>query len=391
MKLPSLFQPKDSSPNRASTTPDMGDRSPEGTYIELVQSLFANGLPAVIMTICFVTAGSYIVARTPDLPLEIFFALGIATSIARLAVLFISRREVMEADIEVHRVHALERRFGIAYFAYAACFGAFVARAFGIADPAIHILLVALLFGYGAGVAATVSLRPWISISAILIAVLPMIAVSLAMTGASFWGTGLLTALFLAGGVQNMFQRYRGTSAQITMRRLLATMARQDDLTELPNRLMLRERFAELSALAGDSDMIALFRLDLDRFKSINEAYGHPVGDDLLKAVAQRLNRVARPNHLAVRLGADDFVMIQTGFSQQREADILAHQIMTALSKPYLLHGHDYHVGISIGFAIDQRLNADLDGLLGRADLALRQAKQEASGLAQEGQRGWAA
>lgn len=386
MSLLSFFKRNDSPPSRASAQPEMGARAPEGTYVELVQSLFANGVPAVIMTICFLIAGSHIIFRTPDVPLLVLFVLGLIASAARLAVLFLSRKDALREDLDAAQAYVLEHRFGYSYFAYASCFGAFIARAFGVADTDTHILLVALLFGYAAGVAATISLRPWISISAILVAVVPTIIVSFTLPGASYWGTGLLTLLFLAGGVQSMIQRYRGTAAEFTMRRLLATMARHDELTELPNRLLLRERFADLTAIAGEDDMIALFRLDLDRFKAINEAYGHPVGDDLLRAVAQRLNRVARPDHLAVRLGGDDFVVIQAGVTQHRQADVLGQQMMAALTKPFLVAGHDYHVGISIGYALDLRLNADLEGLSARADQALRQAKREASGLAQYNQ-----
>ena len=391
MKLLPLLIRNENDAQRASASADMGDRSPEGTYIELVQSLFANGVPAVIMTICFLIAGSYLLLRTPDFSLQLFFGLGLVTSAARLSVLFLSRRDALRDTLDAAHAHVLERRFGYSYFAYAASFGAFIARAFGVADPDTHILLIALLYGYAAGVSATVSLRPWISISAILVAVVPTIVVSATLTGGSYWGTGLLTLLFLIGGIQSMLQRYRGTSAEFTMRRLLSTMARHDELTELPNRLLLRERFADLTAIAGEQDMIAMFRLDLDRFKSINEAYGHPIGDDLLRAVAQRLNRVARPAHLAARLGGDDFVLLQAGISEHREADILGHQLMAALTKPFLVAGHDYHVGFSIGYAVDMRLNADLEGLLARAEQALYQAKREAGGIALHNQRGYSA
>jgi len=389
MPMLTFIQRKEGMTGRETAQSDLGDRSPEGTYIELVQSLFSNIVAPSIMTICFIVAGGHIVLKTPDITLRTFFILGLIASALRLSVMLLARRGALRDDFGAARAHILERRFGFAYFAYAAFFGAFAARAFDVADADTHILLVALLFGYGAGVAATVSLRPWISISAILVAIVPTIIVSMTLEGANYWGTGLLTALFLAGGIQSMIQRYRVTSGQITMRRLLATMARQDDLTELPNRLLLREHFAAMTVVAGEGEMVAMFRLDLDRFKAINDAYGHPVGDDLLRAVAQRLDRVARPDHLAVRLGGDDFVVLQSGITQHRQADILGQQLMVAMTKPFLLAGHDYHIGISIGYAIDMRLHADLDSLLARADQALRQARREARGIAQYNRHGF--
>lgn len=94
----------------------------------------------------------------------------------------------------------IERRFAIFYIAFAAAFGGFAARGYAVVDAELHALLVALVFGYGAGVAATVSLRPRISISSILIAIVPMILASLFQSGAAYGGTGLLATLFLAGG-----------------------------------------------------------------------------------------------------------------------------------------------------------------------------------------------
>ena len=263
----------------------MKERLPEGTQIELVQSLFGLTLPALIMTLCFVGTGAYILSRHEDGLLFLFYGLGIAASAVRLAVLFGLRARALAPGLGGHVARSIEWRFGYAYIAFAAAFGLFSARAYWAVDTDLHIPLVAL-FGYGAGVAATVSLRLWIGVTAILIAVVPTILVSLAMPGASHWGTGLLTALFMGGGVMSMVRRYRDTASQITMRRLMETLARQDPLTGLPNRLVLRERFDALVAGSDGSELIAVHCVDINRLEPVNEMYGHMAGDSLLRAVA---------------------------------------------------------------------------------------------------------
>lgn len=357
------------------------DRLPEGAYIELVQSLFGFVLPAVIMTICFAGTGAYILARGGDLFLEILYILGLAASAVRLATLFGNRARVRAPGLGVHVARAIELQFGLAYIVFAAAFGAFSAWAYATSDTDVRMLLVALIFGYGAGVASTVSLRLWISVSAILIAIAPTILVSLFQTGGADRGTGILTALFLAGGLLSMFQRYRDTVAQITMRRLMETLARQDALTGLPNRLVLRERFEQLAARSDGTELIAVHCVDINQLDPVNEIYGHMAGDALLKAVAQRLRRVVRGDNLVIHLNGDDFVVIQPNMAEAAEAEALAHQIVATLDKSYAVEGEDIIVTANIGYAIDLQLGAELDRLLAAAGRALTNGKRHASGV----------
>lgn len=358
------------------------DRLPEATYVELVQSLFGVAFPAVIMTICFAGTGAYVVAREDDRVLQILFVLGLAASAVRLATLFGNRVRVRAPGLGTHVARSIERDFGYAYIAFAAAFGAFSAWAYGTVDNDVRMLLVALVYGYGAGVAMTVSLRPWISITAILIAIVPIIVVSLSHPGAVHWGTGLLTILFLAGGVLSMLQRYRDTAAQISMRRLMETLARQDDLTGLPNRLVLRERFEQLAARSDGSELIAVHCVDINRLEPVNEMYGHMAGDALLKAVAQRLRRVVRGDNLVIHLNGDDFVIIQPNMVAAAEADTLAHQVVATLDKSYAVAGEDIIITANIGYAIDLQRGAELERLLVKAERALTSGKRHASGVA---------
>ncbi len=358
------------------------ERLPEATYIELVQSLFGLALPAVIMTGCFVGTGAYILTRCNDAPLTFLYAIGLVVSAARLATLFGHRGIARSPMIGGHVARVIERRFGISYIAFAAAFGAFAARGYAVVDAELHILLVALVFGYGAGVAATVSLRPWISITAILIAIVPMIVTALFTPGSAHIGTGILTMLFLAGGVISMFQRYREAASQISMRRLMEKLARQDDLTGLPNRLVLRERFEHFTAHASGTDLIAVHCVDINQLDPVNEMYGHMAGDALLKAVAQRLRRVVRGDNLVIHLNGDDFVIIQPYMATSSEAELLAHQVVATLDKSYAVAGEDIIITANIGYSIDAQHGADLEQLLLGAERALTSGKRQASGVA---------
>ena len=367
----------------------MKERLPEATYIELVQSLFGLVLPAVIMTLCFAGTGAYILTQHEDWWLTGFYGCGLLASVARLGVLFGHRASAKSAGLTGNVARAVERSFAISYIAFAAAFGAFAARAYGVVDDDLHILLVALVYGYGTGVSATVSLRPWISITAILIAIVPMILATLFQAGAPHWGTGLLTTLFLAGGVISMIQRYRQSSAQITLRRMMEKLAREDDLTGLPNRLVLRERFEELTARSDGTELIAVHCVDINQLDPVNEMYGHMAGDALLKAVSQRLRRVVRGDNLVIHLNGDDFVIIQPNMAEMAEAEGLAHQVVATLDKSYAVAGEDIIITANIGYSVDVQQGAELEQLLVGAERALASGKRHASGVAAYGRNRW--
>jgi diguanylate cyclase (GGDEF)-like protein len=365
---------------------DEGNRSlPDGTYVELVRSLFITLLPASIMSAGLVAAGLLILQETPDTPLALIVSLCALAGIARVSVLLAYRKRATAANLDPDGARALELRFAGAYFVFAALFSVFSVRAFFIATPQAHMMIVCLLVGYGAGVAAGVSLRPWISVPSILIAIVPTILVMPFGPGPAYWMTGLLMAMFLAGGIVSMTHRYRTTAAQVTMRRLLSTLARHDQLTGLPNRLLLSERFDAMLDAADDGSSIALHCLDLDRFKPLNDHYGHPTGDAVLKAVAERLNRILRAGDFAVRLGGDEFAIVQMETANSHESEMLARRIVSTIIRPYSIEGQAIEVGAKIGYHFGPRHGADLEHFLRCAQEALVRAKQDNLDIAHNG------
>jgi diguanylate cyclase (GGDEF)-like protein len=157
-------------------------------------------------------------------------------------------------------------------------------------------------------------------------------------------------------------------------------MAKHDALTGLPNRVQLREHLEGLTAHARRGAAFALLYLDLDRFKQVNDTYGHPTGDQLLKAVAGRLKHTVREIDMVARLGGDEFAIAQAGIGGQDGAAILARRIIESLTAPFALDGLQISSGTTIGIALSPDDGIDPDDLIKKADLALYRAKSVGRG-----------
>jgi diguanylate cyclase (GGDEF)-like protein len=160
----------------------------------------------------------------------------------------------------------------------------------------------------------------------------------------------------------------------------ISHMARHDPLTDLPNRMRLREVLSEALRRAGSGGGVAVLCLDLDRFKHVNDSLGHPVGDGLLALVAERLRACVREGDCVARLGGDEFAVVQAGLDQPGGAHRLARAVIEALSMPYEVAGHQIVVGASVGIALGPEDGDDPDRLLKSADLALHRAKADGRG-----------
>jgi diguanylate cyclase (GGDEF)-like protein len=157
-------------------------------------------------------------------------------------------------------------------------------------------------------------------------------------------------------------------------------MARHDALTDLPNRVMFRERLDDALNRLPRDQAIAVLSLDLDRFKSVNDTLGHPVGDLLLKSVGDRLRGIIRDSDVIARFGGDEFAIAQIGVEQPKAAIALSNRIIEALSDPYNVDGHQVVIGVSIGIAMAPADGTEADQLLKNCDMALYRAKTDGRG-----------
>ncbi len=163
----------------------------------------------------------------------------------------------------------------------------------------------------------------------------------------------------------------------------LRHMAHHDALTDLANRVLFHDHLQQALAKGQPSAPVAVMCLDLDRFKSVNDAFGHGTGDTLLKIVADRLRACIRDGDVVARLSGDEFAILPRSIRHPHECADMALRIVEAVGAPYDIDGHEVTIGTSIGIALSQGGEASPDQLLKHADMALYQAKASGRGTFQ--------
>jgi diguanylate cyclase (GGDEF)-like protein/PAS domain S-box-containing protein len=167
---------------------------------------------------------------------------------------------------------------------------------------------------------------------------------------------------------------------QLVMLRRQATL---DVLTDLPNRMLLLERLEKaIDAARGKKGITALLLMDLDRFKEVNDTFGHQFGDMLLKEISVRLRNLLSPNDTLSRLGGDEFGLFLTRASDTNDVAAVARRVLDSLQQPFAIEGHLLEVSASIGIAIYPTHGTDARMLLRRADAAMYSAKEANVGYA---------
>ncbi|WP_426443236.1 putative bifunctional diguanylate cyclase/phosphodiesterase [Bradyrhizobium genosp. P] len=162
----------------------------------------------------------------------------------------------------------------------------------------------------------------------------------------------------------------------------IAHMAHHDGLTNLPNRDFYQQRLREaLERSRSGNKRVAVMCVDLDLFKNVNDSFGHPMGDRLLKLVAERLGSAAGGDNLAARLGGDEFAIVLAADVSPNEASAFAEQLIAVLSAPYDIDGLEVVVGASVGIALSPSDGTTTEELMRNADMALYRAKSEGGGV----------
>jgi two-component system cell cycle response regulator len=158
----------------------------------------------------------------------------------------------------------------------------------------------------------------------------------------------------------------------------LTYLAQYDHLTGLVNRTLFRDRLVQAMARGKRMQQpIGLMLLDLDRFKAVNDTFGHDMGDELLKAVSERLKTCVREVDTVARMGGDEFTIILEGVSSEQNILVVAKRITESIATPFELNGHHISVGVSIGITIYPHDDSPVDELLKHSDTAMYRAKQQ--------------
>ncbi|MGH6705518.1 MAG: putative bifunctional diguanylate cyclase/phosphodiesterase, partial [Sphingomicrobium sp.] len=181
------------------------------------------------------------------------------------------------------------------------------------------------------------------------------------------------------------FLGFRGIGTDLTEQRRseqeISRLARFDSLTGLPNRALMRQTLDEaLRNAANRRKGCTLFLIDLDRFKNVNDTLGHPIGDALLRQVADRLKLVMGDHGQVGRLGGDEFIAVFPGTVETGLLESLARTLIEQVSRPYSIEGHRVVIGASVGISIGDPGRSTADSLVRDADLALYAAKAAGRG-----------
>jgi diguanylate cyclase (GGDEF)-like protein len=344
---------------------------PDAIRSELVGTLFSTRLPLAITGINLALVCVYLAASSQTVAPLLLCLSGAANAIARLALDTAYHRHVAASGLTPEAVKYWERHYAVGGYVFAAHVGMVGAAAFTLNDQVGEMLATALVFGYAAGVVCRVSLRPVICLPALLLATVPTLAAAIAPLEAGNMIFSFVMLTFLAGSLETVRFLYNLHIDQIAMKHEFAQLARHDALTGLNNRLGLDLHLARAVAQAKESgELIAIHHIDLDQFKAANDRYGHFVGDALLQAVAGRLSALLRDCDVAVRMGGDEFVVLQPAIVHPQEAGLLSRRILRTIDRPFELSNLTIGISASIGVAIgngfsDQRaLIAEADGAL---------------------------
>lgn len=244
-------------------------------------------------------------------------------------------------------------------------------------DEPIQILCVMGTYTLCSGISSRLGLQPRVSQACILI-MQGSLAIALATFPHPIVRYAAILSVVTAYAYCNSIRiQYAIIEEQVRTRRRLRNLANHDSLTGLPNRHYFE---TELQKACMRQSAFSLWMLDLDGFKKVNDTFGHAAGDELLKQVASRLDRVVRTGDLLARLGGDEFVILQTESHSVASMKKLAVRINEELSIPYMVGNHRIAISVSVGIKLTTVGKTNPDQAMQEADCALYRAKNTGQG-----------
>lgn len=349
-------------------------------YVEIVGALYSTAVPIVIAGLAQIVVGTIVWAQSGDVVVALVTAGGALNAVIRAFCVMAYRRAVRTQPMGRAAARRWERIYTLGGNTTAALIGIFTLRCFMLPDQTGVMMANGLAFGFASGVIARGSIRPFYALQSIGLVGFPIIAGCLLHPDASHLGLALLIAIYMAGCLTMVRASYATAIEQIALKQRFAELARLDPLTGLLNRSTLDTDVPAIMTASGARG-IAIHSLDLDLFKEANDRFGHPVGDRLLKSVAERLRQSVDSRDLVIRMGGDEFVIIQQNVAHRADARHLAHRVVEAVTQPYTIDDHTIVIGTSFGVAIAPDDGSTPDTLLSQADRALYASKRARGGV----------
>lgn len=198
--------------------------------------------------------------------------------------------------------------------------------------------------------------------------------------GSYFWADGVMTPMYgRDGSLAGYVKILRDATEKREQEQEIMRLARVDPLTGLANRAEFDARFIDMTAAAlRHGQLLILQLIDLDRFKEVNDRFGHQTGDALLKQASQRILEAVRETDFVARMGGDEFIVLQPDAGSPAVGSTVADKLIHALATPFQVDATQVRIGASIGISVYPRDATDPDELLRKADRALYKAKAEA-------------
>ncbi len=360
----------------------MRSRETDEIFKILVAQLAYTIMPTTVMGLTISGIGLFAYDRVGNIELLLSVIVGGLASVAKIILMLAHRRFNATQQATVKQAVRWETFHSLLTFVVAGSVGWLASLIFLHGDLSLEVLATGLLFGYCAGVSSRIAVRPYLAATAIIIAALPAITCTALAGGSAHWLLTALFAMFLVAAMQSIWHAYHLSTRQICLRLEMECQARRDPLTGLCNRIALTEAF---EALARDDDTLTcLHCFDLDGFKTINDRFGHVAGDELLAAIGKRLLDLQGAANIAVRMGGDEFVVLQPAVRNPADAEGLAATILNALRLPYVISGRPVAIGVSLGYTIERSANADLGTMMRLADAASYRVKRQGGGVDRE-------
>jgi diguanylate cyclase (GGDEF)-like protein len=359
----------------------------DGPGGDLVEGLY-DALPSSLVTVLIVATSLAIVQLPVIDALRVSLWLGsiyLVTGVRLWTWLGYRARKSRDQD------DAFWRRLGLAgALLSGATWGTAAVLLFPLHNPAHQMFVALCIAGMASGAVTTLSAQLSAVFGFLALSLLPLITRFLLEPETLGPAMGLMGLLFLVGLALSAIRFHRRTGEMLSERRgrrkaqaLAHRQALYDDLTGLANRRLLMERLQqELARALRHGRQGAVFFMDLDRFKQVNDSLGHPVGDALLQQVAGRIRKRTRGEDTAARFGGDEFVVVlpEIGPGAGDEIHRVAMDLQQFVSRPYLVAGHALDITASLGIAFFPDDGTTPNELLKHADMAMYRAKEQGRG-----------